>query len=427
MILNKKSKKLKVVFLANTGWYLYNFRLSLINFLIKKGFDIHLICPYDAYTKKIIDKGIIVHKWDLKSSSTNIFKEINSIISLYKIYQNIKPDIVHHFTIKSVLYGTLISNFCGIKIVFNSITGLGRIFLSKNLKDKFLNFLVIPIYKFIIKKSNSSLIFQNKWDLSYFKKINIATKNNSFLIRGSGINTRFFKDKTTTKSFPKRKYWKLLFPARLIREKGINELITACDKLWEKNKNFRLFIAGEYNLNQRGNLSRNHIEKIREREYIVGIKYQSNMKNIYMNSDIVILPTWREGLSRALLEAGCMELPIITTNVPGCKDIVLNKKTGLLVNKKDPESIKNAIIYLMKNEKLCKKFGANARLYIEKNFTNDIINNQTYELYKKIISKNIKLENQIIKKNIKTYKEIDKYQKFYKKILMNKIKIKEQK
>ena len=91
------------------------------------------------------------------------------------------------------------------------------------------------------------------------------------------------------------------------------------------------------------------------------------MSNIYLDSDIVVLPTWREGLSRALLEAGSMELPIITTNVPGCKDIVLHRKTGLLINKEDPESIKNAIIFLMDNKNLCKKFGKNVRLHIEKN------------------------------------------------------------
>ena len=123
---------------------------------------------------------------------------------------------------------------------------------------------------------------------------------------------------------------------------------------------------------------------------MVGIKYQSKMKNIYLKSDIVVLPTWREGLSRALLEAGSMEIPIITTNVPGCKDIVLHKKTGLLINKEDPESIKKAITFLMNNKTLCEKFGKNVRSHIEKNFTNEIINQQTFDLYKKIINKKIK-------------------------------------
>ena len=398
MIHKKKNKKLRVALLANTGWYFYNFRLSLIKYL-KKDFEIHLICPFDSYTPKIIEKGIYIHKWNLKSSSTNLFKEINSIISLYKIYKNINPDIVHHFTIKSVLYGTLISYFCPIKCVFNSITGLGTFFLSNKLKDKFINFLILPIYKIIIKRSKSILIFQNKWDLNYFIKLNIAKKHNSFLIRGSGINTKYFNDKKISKIFPKKKYWQLLFPARLIREKGINELITACDSLWQDNKNFRLYIAGEFNLNQRGNLSKSHIEKISQREYVVGIKHQINMKSLYMKSDMVILPTWREGLSRALLEAGSMELPIITTDVPGCKDVVLHRKTGLLIKKEDPKSIKKAITFLMNNKNLCQEFGENARNHIEKNFTNDIVNNQTLNLYKKIISENMRREKQLNQKH----------------------------
>ena len=384
---NRKNKKLKVVFLANTGWYFYNFRLNFIEYLIKKDFEIHLICPFDTYASKIKAKGISVHNWNLKKSSTNIFREINSIISLYKIYKDINPDIVHHFTIKSVLYGTLISNFCGIPFIFNSITGLGTLFVSTYLKDRLLNILILPFYKLIIRTSKAYLIFQNKWDMNYFINLNLASKKNSFLIRGSGINTNYFRNNNNKRNFPKNKYWKILFPSRLIREKGINELIVACDNLWQKNKNFRLFIAGEFDINQRGNLSKHSLEKIKKREYVVGLEYQNNMKSLYLDSDIVILPTWREGLSRSLLEAGSMELPIITTDVPGCKDIVLHKKTGLLVNKQDPKAIENAILLLMKNKKYCNEYSKKVRIHIEKNFTNDIINQQTFDLYRKIVGK----------------------------------------
>jgi len=378
-----KEDKLKIIFLANTSWYFYNFRLSLIKFLIENNFEIHLICPYDKFTKKLINEGINVHTWNLKGASINFIKEINSIISLYKIYKNIKPDLVHHFTIKCVIYGTLISNFCSIKYIFNSITGLGKIFISKRIKDKFLKFIILPLYKFIIKKSKANIIFQNQSDMKYFIKLNISNKENSYLIRGSGIDINYFKNINIINSFPKKKYWKVLFPSRIILEKGIIELIKACDNIWEKNKNFRLFIAGEFDINQRGNISKSYLESIKKRPYIENIKYVQDMKSLYLVTDIVILPTWREGLSRALLEAGSMELPIISTNVPGCKEIVIHNKTGLLINKKDPESIKKAILLLMNNNNLCKKFSKNIRKHIEKNFTNEIINKTTINLYRK--------------------------------------------
>ena len=385
MNINKKNKKLKIMFLANTSWYFYNFRLSLIKFLIQNNFEIHLICPNDKFTKKLIQEGINVHTWNLKGSSINFFKELVSIYSLYKIYKNIKPDLVHHFTIKCVLYGTFVSNICGIKFIFNSITGLGRIFISSKIEYKFLKVLILPFYKLIIQKSKGHFIFQNKSDLKYFIKLNISNKKNSHLISGSGIDINYFKNDININSFPKKGYWKLLFPSRLILEKGIIELIKACDSIWEKNKNFRLFIAGDFDINQKGNISKSYIEEIRKRAYIENIKYVHNMKTLYLDTDIVILPSWREGLSRIILEAGSMELPIIASNVPGCKEIIIKNKTGLLINKKDPESIKDAILLLMNNNNLCKLFGKNIRTHIEKNFTNKIINTKTINLYRNII------------------------------------------
>jgi len=385
-MIRKKDQKLKIAFVSNTGWYFYNFRLNFIEHLLKNDYEIHLICPEDIYANKIKKKGINVHYWNLKKTSKNLFEEINSIFCLYRIYKNIKPDLVHHFTIKGVLYGTIISNIFQIKFIFNSITGLGTFFIGNQIKDKLLNLLILPIYKFIIRSSKANLIFQNKHDLNYFIKKNISTKKNSYLIRGSGINTSYYKSNKAYNNFPKNKCWRILFPSRLIREKGINELIQACDSLWKKNKNFRLFIAGEYDSNRSGNISKKSIESISNKEYIEAIRYEKNMKNLYLETDIVILPSWREGLSRSLLEAGSMELPVITTNVPGCNDIVLHRKTGLLVKREDPKSIEKAIALLMNNENLCKIFSKNIRLHIEKYFTNDIVNNKTFDLYKKIIN-----------------------------------------
>ena len=391
MIDDKKNKKLKIALLANTSWYFYNFRLSLIEFLIQNNYEIHLICPYDNYTKNLKAKGITIHNWELNSSSANFFMEIKSIYFLYNIYKKINPDISHNFTIKCVMYGTLISNICNIKHIINSITGLGNVFISNKFKYKFIKLIIIPIYKLIIKRSKANLIFQNKSDLNLFIKLNISNKKNSFLIRGSGIDINYFKNDQIIKDFPKSKKWKILFPSRLIKEKGIDELIVACDNLWLKTKNFNLFLAGEFDLNPRVNLNKEYFKKLKNREYVEGCQHQTNMRNLYMQSDIVILPSWREGLSRSLLEAGSMELPIITTNVPGCKDIIIHGKTGLLVNKKDPKSIEDAMYFLMNNKNLCKKFSRNIRFHIENNFTNDIVNKQTLILYKKIIAQQIKL------------------------------------
>ena len=380
----KQKERLKIIFLANSGWYFYNFRLNLIKFLIKKNYEIHLICPPDMYAEKIKLQDIKVHTFKLDKYSTNLYKEFKSIFYIVRIYKKLNPFIAHHFTIKGVIYGTIAAKLAGVEYIFNSITGLGRLFIGKSFKYKILNALIVPIYKLLIKTSNSNFIFQNKEDLNYFDKLNISNKFNSFIIRGSGINTTEFKKKNINKIYPKDKYWKLLFPARLIKEKGIFELIEACDKLWRGNKNFRLTIAGEPNYIQKGNKNYN-FKNILNREYVEEIKYQQDMKSIYEETDIVVLPSWREGLSRSLLEAGSMELPIITSNVPGCRDIVIHEVTGLLVNREDPKSIEKAIIKLIKNKDLCQIYGKEVRKHIIKNFTDKIINQQTLNLYQDFI------------------------------------------
>lgn len=377
---NKKKNKV-IVFTANSSWYIYNFKLSLTKLLISKGFKVCVISPIDEYTTKLKKHGISHFKWDSKNNSINIISEINSIAKLFRIYKEINPDLVNHFTIKCVLYGTIVCRLLKIKNTFNSITGLGNLFLRKNLKNKILFFIIFPIYKFILKKSNSTIIFQNKDDKEYFEKLNIISSSKSLLIRGSGVDTEYFKNPAKNITFPKDKVWKILFPGRIIKEKGIDELLIACDSLWKQNLKFKLFIAGKLLLPKNKKRAQTIINKIRSLPYLEELSFNQNMKEIYKRIDIVVLPSWREGLSKALLEAASMNLPIITTNVPGCRDIVIHGITGLLVNVKDPIAIQSAIELLIKNSELCKRFSINAREYVIENFRDNLINEFTYMAY----------------------------------------------
>ncbi len=377
---NKKRDKI-IVFTANSSWYIYNFKLSLINLLRSKGFKVYIISPIDEYTIKLKSYGISHFQWNSKNGSINIISEIKSIKNLFRIYKKINPTLVNHFTIKCVLYGTIVCRLLKIKNVFNSITGLGNLFLRKNFKNKLLFYLIFPLYKIILRKSKSTIIFQNNDDKEYFEKLKIVSSSNSLLIRGSGVDTEYFKNSTKNIKFPKDNVWKILFPGRIIKEKGIDELLIACDSLWEKNLKFKLYIAGKLIIPKNKKLAQTIKEKIGALPYLEEISFKQNMKEIYKKIDIVVLPSWREGLSKALLEAASMQLPIITTDVPGCRDIVNHGINGLLVNVKDPIAIESAIELLIKNPELCKRFAINSREYVIENFRDNLINEFTYEAY----------------------------------------------
>ena len=376
----KKTKKSKLVLVSNTSWYLYNFRVNLL-FLIKSyKYDLFLICPKDEYTEKLEKLGFKIYNWNLHRRSINPLREFISIYKLARIYSKIKPHIVHHFTIKACIYGSISAYICNVKVIINSFTGLGHFFISNNLRIKFIRKISKIFIRIIFSNINSKLILQNNSDRKKLLKLKITSKKKSVVIPGSGVDLDYF--------YPKEKIFdrniiKLLFPSRLIKEKGIMELIRACLLLEEANIPIELYIAGKLDEGNRSSLNIDEIEVLKKLKNIHLMGHIEDMRNLYRKIDIVVLPSWREGLSKALLEAAAMEKAIITTNVPGCKEIVKHMETGLLVNVNNPLQIKESIIKIYNNPELVKKFGKAARLRVKKKFEVKKINRMTIKEYEK--------------------------------------------
>ena len=379
----KKTKKSKLVIVSNTSWYLYNFRVKLL-FLIKSyNYDLILICPKDEYTEKLEKLGFKIYNWNLDRRSINPFRELISIYKLARIYSKIKPHIVHHFTIKACIYGSISAFICNVKVIINSFTGLGHFFISNNLRIKFIRKISRIFIRIIFSKINTKLILQNNSDRKKLLKLKITTKNKSIVIPGSGVDLDYFYPKE--KIFD-RKTIKLLFPSRLIKEKGIMELIKACFLLEEANILIELYIAGKLDEGNRSALEKDEIDVLKKLKNVHLMGHIEDMRNLYRKIDIVVLPSWREGLSKALLEAAAMEKAIITTNVPGCKEIVKHMETGLLVNVNNPFQIKESIIKIYNNPGLVKKFGKAARLRVKKKFEVKKINRMTIKEYEKFLN-----------------------------------------
>ena len=347
------------------------------------------MAPWDSYSELIIKKGCKYINWNLKRSSINPINEIISIIDIYKIYKEYKPRVIHQFTIKSCFYGSLMARIINKSYVVNSITGLGHIFITNNLKNYLLKKLFLPFYKFALSYKNSILIFQNQSDLKLYKNLSLIKENNNKVIKGSGVNTNYFsKDEEIKKNF---KEPIILFPARIIKEKGTIELLKACSNLWNNKIFFKLKIVGKFDKGNRSFLTKKEIYSLISHPNRVNfLGHISNMREIYLNSDIVVLPSWREGISMSLLEAGSMECPIITTNVPGCRDIVEHGISGLLVPPKDPIALELAIDFLIKNRKFGGFLGENLRKRIIKEFDQEVVIKKTMEIYKKGILLNKK-------------------------------------
>ena len=205
---------------------------------------------------------------------------------------------------------------------------------------------------------------------------------NSFIIEGSGVDSEFFKPFDSSHSEFKKPFT-ILFPSRLIIEKGIKEVLEAHNSLLKQGENIRLLIAGEVDKGNRSAINKKYRKYILSQKNIKILGHKTDLRGTYSDCDVVLLPSWREGLSRSLIEAASMSKPIITTDTPGCRDIIDHGINGLLVPIRDPKAIELAITFLKRNNNIAKIFGEKIRSKVQKRFDVKIINKQTIEIYKK--------------------------------------------
>lgn len=374
----------RVLLVSNTSWYLYNFRLPLIRDLRACGYELALVAPHDAYTPLLESEGIVVHPWLVARSSVNPFSEAHALVDLLRIYRREKPDLVHHFTIKACLYGTVAAKGARVYRVINAVTGLGHLFLGTRKRSRLLRKAIKPVYRAAFKARRSTVVFQNAADQEHLIQLGMTEGEKARLIRGSGVDIQHFHpldDSAGRFHDPVQ----LLFPSRLIREKGTVELLQACRSLWRDGFDLELLVAGALDSGNRSALSVSELAELQVDPRIRCLGHVDDMQALYAASDLVVLPSWREGLSRALIEAAAMERPIITTDVPGCRDVVDHGCSGLLVPLRDARGIELAIRLLLENPDLARHFGKAARKKVVAEFQVSLVNQSTLQQYKALL------------------------------------------
>lgn len=382
----------KVFLVANTCWYVYNFRLPLLRHLRYVGYDVAVVAPRDDYTAQLLDNGFTVHNWIVSRRSINPINELYALVDLLRIYQRERPDLVHHFTVKACLYGTIAAKVAHVYRVINAVTGLGHVFVARRRRSRALRKLLKPLYRAVFMARRSMVVFQNPDDQDTLIQLGITDAARSRLIRGSGVDMDYFSPKSIACSRSFHDPVRLLFPSRLIFEKGVRELVEACRRLWAVGHALELWVAGDFDDGNRSALSVVELQALRGEQHVRFLGHVDDMRALYANIDIVVLPSWREGLSRALIEAAAMERPIITTDVPGCRDVVIHGVCGLLVPLRNPEALHLAILLLLQQPELARAFGRAARTRVAAEFQVDLVNERTVEQYRQLFSQPLRKE-----------------------------------
>jgi glycosyltransferase involved in cell wall biosynthesis len=378
----------KVLLVANTSWYLHNFRLPLLQDLRAAGYQVEAVAPHDSYTHLLEAEGFTVHPWLVARRSINPLREAHALTDLLRIYGREQPDLVHHFTIKACLYGTIAAKLAGVLRVMNAVTGLGHVFLGTRKRTRLLRRALKPLYRAVFSARRATVVFQNAADQEKLIQLGITDAARAQLIRGSGVDIAYFDPAALAEAPPPGQFHqplRLLFPSRLIKEKGVRELLCACRALWVSGAELELLVAGGLDDGNRSSLSPAELGQLRGEPRIRCLGHVDDMRALYASSDLVVLPSWREGLSRALIEAAAMERPIITTDVPGCRDVIDHGSCGLLVPVKDAEALRLAISLLMQQPALARQFGQASRRKVVQEFAVGLVNERTVGTYRRLL------------------------------------------
>ncbi len=342
---DNRLEPIKILFVANTGWYLFNFRLAFAEYLRARGHEVLFVSPRDEYFPKLESAGFRVIDWPLGRKSLNPISEFRALLLLLRIYKEEKPDLCHHFTIKCVLYGSLAAMISHTRRVINSVTGLGHFFLSDRFVIRVLRAPIFFLYRFLANRRGTRYIFQNLEDQNLFEQLGLVPREICRLVRGSGIDLQYFSRTPLPQSR------RILFASRMLKEKGIYELIEAVS-LAQREEKFAMIFAGSVDEGNPSAISRQELDAWQSDGLIVYLGHLPSIREEIEKADIVVLPSYREGLPRILLEAAAMGRALIASDVPGCREVVQHEQNGLLVPARDAVALKQAILRLLRDETL---------------------------------------------------------------------------
>lgn len=367
-------RTMKILILANNDIGLYNFRKEIIKGFVDEKYEVHISVPSGPRVKDLTDIGSIYHEITIDRRGINPFKDLRLILEYYKLIKKVKPDLILTYTIKPNLYGGLVSRLMNVKYVTN-ITGIGTVFQKENILKR----LVVLMYRFGLKNSEM-LLFQNKENQEIFKKNNITGKSEK-VIPGSGVNIIDFP----FTPLQTKKEINFLFIGRLMEEKGIDEYLNVAKLM--QGRNVKFHVVGPTEETMYGQKMQEYVEN--------GIIYyhgfQKDIKKFIEYSDCLVNPSYHEGMSNVLLEAGSLGRPLIASNISGCKEIIDDSVNGYLFDVKNEKSLLNTLEKFMKLSSLeINSMSIASRKKIEEEFNRNNIVKEYVSFANKIIGGKIK-------------------------------------
>jgi glycosyltransferase involved in cell wall biosynthesis len=376
------SRRHKLLFLVTEDWYFWSHRLPLARAAKAANYDVIVATRVSDHADRIRAEGFKLVPIHLARRSTNPLRELGTLRELLRVYRQEKPDLVHHVAIKPVLYGSAIARLCGVGGTVNALAGMGYIFSSKAMSARVLRPFVVQAYRMALRGHASRLILQNPDDAALLQRLKIVGDSTRLsIIRGSGVETAAFPQRPEPEGVPL-----VVLPARMLWDKGVREFVDAARQLRRDGVRVRMALVGDGDAANPAAISERELLGWKEEGVIEWWGHRADMPHVLASANIVCLPSYREGLPKVLLEAMSCGRAIVTTDVPGCREVVRDGDNGLLVPVRTSEPLAKAIRQLVEDPALRTQMGASGRERVMNEFRVERVVEETLALYRELLA-----------------------------------------
>ena len=368
-------KKLFIV--VNVDWFFLSHRLPIALEGIRRGYDVTIFSIDTGKKSEIESHGLKFIPLPTSRSGVNIFQELKVIQLLWNHYKRDKPDIIHHVALKPVIYGSFVCRMLKIKNVNNALSGMGFLFANPE-KTSFTRQILLLLFKFSFNNPNLKFILQNQDDLNLIVNSGVVQRKQCYIIKGSGVELDKFaysQEKDNVKV-------RFVLLARMLEDKGVKEYVEAAKIVNSRYKGQGLFIlVGGIDMGNRAAISEAKIREWEKEGSVQWVGCKDDVVAIINEANVIVLPSYREGLPKSLIEACAIGRAIITTNVIGCKDVVRDGVNGLLVPVKNSVALAESMEKLLLAKDLRVEMGKQGRIIAEKEFSIENVIKKTFEIY----------------------------------------------
>ena len=371
----------RLLFVITEDWYFWSHRLDLARAARDAGYRVTIATRVTNHGAFIRQEGFQLEPLEMVRRSRNPLQEFAAIVELVRLYRRVKPDVVHHVAMKPILYGSLAAWVTRVPVVLNAFAGLGYLFTAPERQWGGLGWMMQMLLRWVIGMSGSTVVFQNEADRDELVQAGIVQPTCTRVIAGSGIDINVFSVKPSPQGTPV-----VLLPSRMLWDKGIGEFIQAARHLKEMGVGARFVLAGRCDEDNPAAILPEQLAQWVQEGVVEWWGHRDDMSTVYASACIVVLPSYREGLPKVLLEAAASGKAIVTTDVPGCREVVCDGVNGILVPPRNSSALAKAIVGLLSDQSVRETMGARGREMAVTKWAGPRIIEQVLDLYHERLS-----------------------------------------